>query len=203
VEKLRDFRDRMIMKTEAGRAFMMLFNSWYYSFSPQTSTYLETHPSERSLVKGALYPLLFALDASYYLYVLTSYLGPEAATVTAGVFAAALLGLIYLAPIAIVAKRLFRRYLGIGAVGSRRMILWVTGSILALVSAYPLGSQAVGIATANIVLSAVTTAAIFGPAILATAYQRVESAALRTLLTLGNHNQFSWRLTSPSFKAEH
>jgi hypothetical protein len=182
---------------------MMLFNSWYYSFSPQTSTYLETHPSERSLVKSTLYPLLLALETSYYVYILTSYFGPETATVTAGVFAAVLLGLIYLAPIAIVAKRLFRRHLGRGVVGSRRMILWVTGSVLALVSAYPLGSQAVGIATSNLVLSAVTATAIFGPAILATAYEGVTSVALRTLLTLGEHNQFSCRLAAPSFKAEH
>ncbi|HUK51278.1 MAG TPA: CFI-box-CTERM domain-containing protein, partial [Terriglobales bacterium] len=37
VQFLRTFRDQQIMNTFAGRSFMIAFNAWYYSFSPQVA----------------------------------------------------------------------------------------------------------------------------------------------------------------------
>ena len=71
VQKLRDFRDSSIMKSKAGRAFMILFNSWYYSFSPQVATFISTHPTERAMLRNGLYPLVAVLYTSYYIYALS------------------------------------------------------------------------------------------------------------------------------------
>src|SRR5208337_3548738 len=44
VQFLRNFRDHAILQTFAGSSFMMIFNDWYYSFSPQVSQYEYAHP---------------------------------------------------------------------------------------------------------------------------------------------------------------
>ncbi|HUK29418.1 MAG TPA: CFI-box-CTERM domain-containing protein, partial [Candidatus Acidoferrales bacterium] len=87
VQKLRLFRDQLVLKSKAGTAFLLLFNTWYYSFSPQLSTFISTHSTDRSTLRGGLYPLVTALFASYYAYSLASPLGVEAATILAGTIA--------------------------------------------------------------------------------------------------------------------
>ncbi|HYW01006.1 MAG TPA: CFI-box-CTERM domain-containing protein, partial [Candidatus Acidoferrum sp.] len=57
-ERLRMFRDQSIMKTRSGEAFMILFNAWYYSFSPHLTQYVSMHPMQRTLLRYSLYPLI-------------------------------------------------------------------------------------------------------------------------------------------------
>src|SRR5208282_6654826 len=99
VQRLRIFRDQSIMKTLPGRAFMMLFNSWYYSFSPHVASYVTMHQTQRTLLKDAMYPLIAVLYASYCAYLLMAPLSSDLGAMLAGVIAGSLLGLIYLAPI--------------------------------------------------------------------------------------------------------
>ncbi len=44
VQTLRNFRDAAILKTKAGSAFMIAFNTWYYSFSPQVANQIAHNP---------------------------------------------------------------------------------------------------------------------------------------------------------------
>ena len=98
VQFLRNFRDRLVLSTRAGSAFMSIFNMWYYSFSPQVADFIATHDTTRGPVRIGLYPLISILQVSSAAYsALAS--APEFAVVTAGVVASALIGLVYLTPI--------------------------------------------------------------------------------------------------------
>src|SRR5208283_191830 len=104
-QKLRMFRDQSIMKTRSGDAFMILFNAWYYSFSPHLTQYIIARPMQRTMLRYSLYPLVAILYASYYAYLFVSPLNADAGAVMAGIVAASMLGLVYLAPIIYLAKR--------------------------------------------------------------------------------------------------
>jgi len=55
---LRGFRDDYVLKTYAGEQFMSAFNAWYYSFSPGVAQFISHHALLRTVVRGALYPLI-------------------------------------------------------------------------------------------------------------------------------------------------
>jgi len=204
VQKLRDFRDSSIMKSKAGWAFMILFNSWYYSFSPQVAAYISTHPSERAVLRNGLYPLVGVLYTSYYIYALASPLGLEGATVMAGVVAAALLGLVYLSPVIFVVKRVFRRRTKSSSPRLKLMSLWTAASILQLAVSYIYLPQILDIAAANLLLSTLTLAAQVGSAALASAANLVAGATSRWLLFLvGASHRITFELTPPGLKAKH
>src|SRR3712207_3672088 len=69
VQYLRHFRDNYILSTSSGSAFMKVFDSVYYSFSPQVAEYEREQPWMQSIVKVALYPLFGILMASERVHV--------------------------------------------------------------------------------------------------------------------------------------
>jgi hypothetical protein len=97
VQILRVFRDDLILDSFAGRQFMRVFNSWYYSFSPQIANHLAEHPIECSVTRVALYPLIQILRLSQRMYGLVES-GNELGAVTSGLLASGLIGLSYLTP---------------------------------------------------------------------------------------------------------
>ena len=106
VELLRGLRDN-ILRSKIGSNFFLIFNSWYYSFSPKVANYIDSHPGEREGMKDMLYPLIGALALSSHLYVaLSSY--PEFAALLAGLLASFLIGSLYVAIPLVVIKRAFR-----------------------------------------------------------------------------------------------
>ena len=62
VQKLREIRDNMIMKTEAGSQFMSGFNQFYYSFSPTIADWERQVPIFKDTVKIVITPLLTSLS---------------------------------------------------------------------------------------------------------------------------------------------
>jgi hypothetical protein len=95
VQIMRNFRDQAIMKTRLGSSFMVAFNAWYYSFSPYVASYLTTHWAERTMMAGALYPLIETLYLASDLYsTLSGY--PELAVLLSGLLASSLIGAFYL-----------------------------------------------------------------------------------------------------------
>ena len=83
VQILRHFRDDLLMKTRTGSSFLLVFNAWYYSFSPYVADYLNNHATTRTLMKGVLYPLIgFLFLASEMFKALSAY--PELAAATSG-----------------------------------------------------------------------------------------------------------------------
>jgi len=108
VQFLRNFRDHLVLSTRAGSAFMNVFNTWYYSFSPQVANYIASHDSARGPLRIALYPLIWVLELSSATYVSLAF-SPEFAIIAAGILASALIGLTYLTPIAFSLTRLRKK----------------------------------------------------------------------------------------------
>jgi peptide/nickel transport system substrate-binding protein len=100
VQKLRSFRDGIVSQTFAGRNFMNVFNTWYYSFSPQVADYERGQLWLQRIVRASLYPLLGILDFSSFIFQKFAF-DSELAIVLAGVTASALIGSIYFVPVSV------------------------------------------------------------------------------------------------------
>ncbi len=59
VQALRDFRDRRLMASAAGRRFV----DWYYRVSPPVADAIRPHDGLRAAVRTLLWPLVFAVNA--------------------------------------------------------------------------------------------------------------------------------------------
>jgi hypothetical protein len=108
VRLLRNFRDNSIMETKSGTNFMIVFNAWYYSFSPYVAAYLNTHSVERTVMKGVLYPLVGILYLTSDVFSATSSY-PEFAALISGLLASSLIGAFYFGiPLAVLRARVRR-----------------------------------------------------------------------------------------------
>ncbi|HEU0144239.1 MAG TPA: CFI-box-CTERM domain-containing protein, partial [Nitrososphaera sp.] len=139
VQYLRYFRDNYILSTASGTAFMEVFDSVYYSFSPQIAEYEREQPWMQSTVKVALYPLFGILMASERVHVAVG--GGEVGVIFAGAISSVLIGAVYLAPVGYVASRHKRRVVNkllAIIVGAATAILAVT--VVALDVLLPLGT---------------------------------------------------------------
>ena len=102
VQFLREFRDGHIMTTVVGSSFMNVFNSWYYSFSPQVATYERDQPWLQQTVRIGIQPLLSILQLSENGY---SLFRGEPGSMTAGFIASSLIGAVYFTPLALFGLR--------------------------------------------------------------------------------------------------
>ena len=96
VQFLRNFRDNSILKTSAGSSFMIVFNAWYYSFSPSVAGIISDHNSLRTIAKSALYPLIGILRVGALAFDLFP-TNLEAGAVVSGLVVSCLIGVVYLA----------------------------------------------------------------------------------------------------------
>jgi hypothetical protein len=129
VQYLRNFRDRDVDRTYLGHRFLSAFNAWYYSWAPSVAK-MESGSSElRAGVRTVIMPLMGSLFVSSLIFELARPLNPEAAILIAGVAASALLGLVYVTPIALTTVYAAKRRM------TRRTILcvFVLGVVLAFV----------------------------------------------------------------------
>jgi len=177
---MRGFRDQSIDKTRTGSDFMILFNSWYYSFSPGLAAQIQKHPTQRGIFRDALYPLFGILDASYYSYLVLSPLGGDVGAVAAGVVAANLIGLVYFAPLSYLFSRLLRRFKWFTK--PSRLGLWATSSLAMLFMAYATGAMLlIAFAETSLLLCSLTLGCILGTFTL----RRLEAISLRLLFVPG------------------
>jgi small-conductance mechanosensitive channel len=165
---------------------MTLFNSWYYSFSPTLATGMQAHPTQRAAFRAVLYPLLGILYASYYSYLLLAPVSDEVAAVFAGIVAAGLIGLVYLAPTAYLALRIMRRRFRSIGIRSFRLVVLTAASVVLTWITYLTG-QAVylGIVTAILVLLTMSLGCILGTValtVLEPAYTRLPAAWVVSLI---------------------
>jgi len=108
VQLLRGFRDNSILNTSAGSGFMVAFNAWYYSFSPNVANYLNSHGVERTIMKGVLYPLIGILFVSSHVFSATSAF-PEFAAILSGLLASSLIGAFYVGlPLSLIRTKIRR-----------------------------------------------------------------------------------------------
>jgi peptidyl-prolyl cis-trans isomerase B (cyclophilin B) len=61
IQLLREIRDNTILGTHSGAAFMSVFNSFYYSFSPTIADLERQNPVFKEAVKIAIMPLISTL----------------------------------------------------------------------------------------------------------------------------------------------
>jgi hypothetical protein len=153
---LRGFRNNEVQNTTAGSMFMQAFNGWYYSWAPSVTYTAATQPIVLSALRAGVYPLIGILYAAYFSYAAVSPLSAEAGSLTAGVVAASLIGLVYVAPVAYVSLRLIRR-MKLLKVGKAHLLPtggWAVASTVMVGAAYLSGSAwLMGLGTASLTLS--------------------------------------------------
>ena len=161
VQLLRNFRDHAVMGTRAGSSFMILFNAWYYSFSPGVAAYISTHLVARSMMKIVLYPLVVALYLTSNLYSATSNY-PELAILLSGLLASCLIGGFYVGlPLSLLRTRVRRLHRLILAEKYSALILAAGIGLLTvgeiLVSPILLMASSAAIALSTLTLAALLT----------------------------------------------
>lgn len=133
VQFLRDFRDQQILHTFAGSTFMSVFNSWYYSFSPNIAQYESRNTVMRGVIRIMLYPLLTILHMSSEIYSILGF-QPELGVLTAGILASLLIGMTYLSFPLIGLFLVCRKRLTLKL--KRRAANWMAFLMISLITSY-------------------------------------------------------------------
>lgn len=146
--------------------FMQTFNVWYYSWAPSVTYVAATNPWFLDVLRVGVYPLMGILYASYFSYELVSPFNVEAGALTAGIVAASLIGLVYVAPVAYVSSRLVRRRARFFSLDKLHLLPasgWVAASAFMIGAAYLTGSALfMGLATASLTLSMLSLGSMLG-----------------------------------------
>jgi len=137
---------------------MLAFNTFYYSFSPRVATYVASNAALKTSLQVLLFPLIGTLFASDWLFSVLAF-NPEGAVTVAGIFAATVIGFIYLGPILLtitkfrkLSARTFRILTGFGGGALLGLALGETlGNLIVLTSA------AVGVVLSFILLGGAST----------------------------------------------
>lgn len=98
VTLLRTFRDSEILRTVAGRNFMVSFNAFYYSFSPQVASFIASNTPVKYAMRVLLYPLIGILSISYRISTSMTF-NRELGVTLAGIFASLGIGAVYVGPV--------------------------------------------------------------------------------------------------------
>jgi hypothetical protein len=154
---LKSFRNNQIMRTFAGSNFMLIFNAWYYSFSPGVADQIRSNDPVRGAAKILLYPLMGILHLSSDVFSIFSF-QPELAALVSGVVASSLIGVVYLALPLVGIVYPFRHRINPTRTVIERLLV---GILLLLTASFAISeslllSAAMMIVTAGIILSALT-----------------------------------------------
>ncbi|AIF84879.1 hypothetical protein NTE_02841 [Candidatus Nitrososphaera evergladensis SR1] len=157
VQFLRGFRDDYVLKSMSGSAFMDVFNTVYYSFSPQVADYEREQPWLQATVKAAVYPLFGILMASEQAF--SSAGGGEGGTILAGAVASTLIGAVYVSPLAAGAAIAARKKVNLRIVAIAALA--AAGALTATLAALAAGSAlALSITTPAFVVALAAAAAL-------------------------------------------
>jgi hypothetical protein len=141
---------------------MLAFNSWYYSWAPSVARVAAENQVFADALRVGLAPLFGILYVARYSYLAAASLSPEAGAIMAGIVAASLIGIVYVAPITYALVRVLRLQKCLLAL-CRILALWTLWACLLIIAAYALGSFALmGLATASLVLSMLTLGSVIG-----------------------------------------
>lgn len=98
VERLRAFRDGVVMSTYAGSRFMAVFNAFYYSWSPAVAEVIRGSEPLAALTRALVSPLLSYLALASSINDVLASVSSELSIVVSGLVVSFLLGLTYLTP---------------------------------------------------------------------------------------------------------
>ena len=100
VQRLREARDNVLLKTQSGITFMTAFNQFYYSFSPTVAEWERQNPAFREAVKITITPLITTLSILNYLDI-----DSEAEMLGYGISVILLnLGMYFVAPVLVIVR---------------------------------------------------------------------------------------------------
>ena len=146
--------------------FMQTFNGWYYSWAPSLTYAAARNGLVLNVLRVGVYPLIGILYAAYFSYAIVSPISAEAAALTAGVVAASLIGLVYVAPVAYMSLRLVRRRTKLLTLTKAHLLPaygWVAASALMIGFAYVSGSALLmSLGTASLTLSVLSVGSFLG-----------------------------------------
>ena len=146
--------------------FMQTFNGWYYSWAPSVTYAAARNGWFLDVLRVGVYPLIGILYAAYFSYAVVSPISAEAGALAAGVVAASLIGLVYVAPVAYVSLRLVRRRTKFLTPARAHLLPaygWVAASALMISAAYLSGSALLmGLGTASMTLSMLSVGSLLG-----------------------------------------
>lgn len=108
VQLVRSFRDDSLKQSYSGSRFIPGFNAWYYSFSPQVSTYINDHPFTKPAMQVILAPFLGIVRLTQMGYSILAF-NPELATVSALIIGPSMFACIYIFPFVLAAMWLAQR----------------------------------------------------------------------------------------------
>jgi len=146
--------------------FMQTFNAWYYSWAPSLTYAATKNGLFLDVLRVGVYPLIGILYAAYFSYAVVSPISAEAGALAAGVVAASLIGLVYVAPVAYVSLRLVRRRTKF-LIPAKAQLLpasgWVAASASMISAAYLSGAALLmGLGTASLTLSMLSVGSLLG-----------------------------------------
>jgi uncharacterized repeat protein (TIGR01451 family) len=161
VQSLRSFRDTRVLPTFAGSQFMAVFESFYYSFSPNIAEYISGSAAARSLLKVLLYPLIKILSLAELASRSFSFSG-ELGAFVAGLVASALIGAVYVFPVFLTPLILINRR---RMLPSRKPILSLTFLFLVsisiiVVAEFSKSASAMMLATSVLVLTTISLSSL-------------------------------------------
>jgi streptogramin lyase len=160
VEVLRNFRDNAL-KSRIGSSFLLMFNAWYYSFSPHVATYLSStdHSAAREIMKVMLYPLIAILLLASNAY--NSFSDHELAIALSGLLAASLIGAFYIGiPIGVFTRRPSVRILATSGV------IFLGGVVMLLIGMVQNSATLLMFSSSIMVLSALSVSATLTAAVI-------------------------------------
>lgn len=162
VQFLRGFRDNLVLSTFAGSQFMQVFNAWYYSFSPETASFIAQEPIVKAVMRAVLYPLIGILHLSSGTYHVFGF-SPELGVLMAGLVASALIGVVYFslpaAVLLVVIKRFGGKMLKIGRLKIAAVPLFLSLAMIVLGESIQCQSLMM-VSTAMFVLTTLSTSAL-------------------------------------------
>ncbi len=150
---LRGFRDNIVLNTFAGRSFMVVFNEFYYSFSPIVASIISNNQALRGTTKILLYSLIGILHISSTTYTIFEF-NPEIGVVVSGLIACSLIALTYLLP-PILAVNYFTKYKWLKGTPRIFGIIWVINILLMVFAEITLYSPLMTLSTGVFVIATI------------------------------------------------
>jgi peptide/nickel transport system substrate-binding protein len=160
VQKLRSFRDEVVMNSFAGREFMKVFNAIYYPWSTPLAKIISRHDTLRTVVRLSIYPLIAVLDLSRAVYELLCPINAELGVIFTGTLAGSLLGLLYLTPIISLALSIRKINKILSFIKGKAHVPLIAGLFMLALGEVLDSSMSVGIGSFLFLLSVVISTAI-------------------------------------------
>ena len=163
---LREFRDKIVLRTFLGSCFMKAFNAWYYSFSPKLASLISRSLLLRGFMRFLLYPLIGIMHVSALTYQTFSF-NQEFGVLIAGFVASFLIGITYLSPLLLLLLKLKKYHKKAAAISvriSKPLIASLVITIALICLGYMLSSSILTIfSTSSFVLLIITLSGIILP----------------------------------------